>query len=692
MTEHIDTSSKRSMLLAWGGLLVFLIAGFVAVTVVAERNFQQSLLSWQDRLGLVLDSRNESIDRWLTRQVSTVNDLASNGSLQLYLALLSSGDGLEQGEDSAELVYLKDMLVLAAHRGGFAVDQSTRVINANVDATPLAGMALIDANGRIQVATPDMPVLGPEARAAIEEARTLRRPVQIDIHKNIVGTPSMGFVVPVTAIQDPEAIVGVVVGIKPIAGELYPLLRQRGLTTRTHEIYLVRARDRIIEYISPLSDDTPPLTRQLGMDTPGLAAAFAIANTGRFTRGVDYLGRKVLVSSRAVDRTDWVLVHTITAEEALADAQQRRRDLYAGLVLVLLVLSVSLVAAWRHGSSVRHRMSADALRTTNEEIEAQRALLKSVTENTNDFILILDAEGGIVFANAATGRQCGTVPLELVGKPMATVFGRHVAAQLEGAADHAASAHHEQTLTTSICTKDERTFAVSASPIPDGRTLMVLRDVTDLLAAEERSQRTMWQLVQTLAGVLDSHDPHSSNHSRKVVAVANAIGEELHLSEQDMDSLRIAANLMNIGKITIPAEILSKETKLSDEEFALIRNAIPNAAKMLSGVEFDGPVVEAIAQSTELLNGKGYPLGLSGDQIIIHARILAIANAFVAMTHPRSFRRAMDPDKASGILMQETDEKYDRRVVAALIVALGGETGARWREEWMGAEHTRDAD
>ncbi|MGB0712334.1 MAG: HD domain-containing phosphohydrolase [Gammaproteobacteria bacterium] len=683
MTDNAKNASKRSMMYAWGGLLAFIIGGFVAVTVVAERNFQQSLLTWQDRLRLVLDSRNEAVDRWLVQQVATVSDLASNGSLQLYLALISAGGELEQGEDSAELVYLKDMLVLAAHRGGFAVDTGTGGINANVDTTPLAGMALVDANGKVQVATPDMPTLGIEAQSAISEATQTRGPVLIDIHKNVAGVPSMGFVVPVTAIQDPDEIVGVVIGVKPVANELYPLLRQRGLTTKTHEIYLVRARGANIEYISPLGDDTPALSRQLSMNTPGLAAAFAIANNGQFTTGVDYRGRKVLLSSRAVDRTQWVLVHTITYDEALADAEQRRLFLYGALALVVLVLSASLVAAWRHGSSVRHRMTADALKATNHEIESQRALLKSVTENTSDFILILHPEEGIVFANAATGRQCESEPTNLVGKPMATVFGRHVAEQLEGLARRAEDAHREETITTSICTEEERTFAVSASPIPDGRTLMVLRDVTDLLAAEERSHRTMWQLVQTLAGVLDSHDPHSSNRSRKVVAVASAIGEELRLAEADQDALRIAANLMNIGKITIPGEVLSKEGKLTDEEFALIRNAIPNAAKMLAGVDFDGPVVEAIAQSTELLNGKGYPHGLAGDQIILPARILAIANAFVAMTNPRSFRRAMDPDKASGILMQESDEKYDRRVVAALIVALGGETGEQWRSEWM---------
>jgi HD-GYP domain-containing protein (c-di-GMP phosphodiesterase class II) len=167
-----------------------------------------------------------------------------------------------------------------------------------------------------------------------------------------------------------------------------------------------------------------------------------------------------------------------------------------------------------------------------------------------------------------------------------------------------------------------------------------------------------------------------------MVEVANAIARELRLSETDRASLDMAANLANLGKIFVPREVLTKTEPLTEAEQELVQRHVQFGVELLEELEFEGSVLDTIKQKQEHLDGSGYPHHLSGEQILLTARILAVANAFVALVSPRAYRGGMTPQAALDRLLKETGSKYDRHVVAALFhVAENRSDWSEWENE-----------
>jgi HD-GYP domain-containing protein (c-di-GMP phosphodiesterase class II) len=138
------------------------------------------------------------------------------------------------------------------------------------------------------------------------------------------------------------------------------------------------------------------------------------------------------------------------------------------------------------------------------------------------------------------------------------------------------------------------------------------------------------------------------------------------LSEIEIETAEIAGNLLNLGKILIPTDLLAKSGNLTAEELHLVRNSIQTSADLLQDIEFDGPVVDTLRQAQARWDGSGTP-PLVGDQILVTARIIGVANALIGMTSERAFRSAISIDEAVERLMKESGKGFDRRVVAALV-------------------------
>ena len=209
--------------------------------------------------------------------------------------------------------------------------------------------------------------------------------------------------------------------------------------------------------------------------------------------------------------------------------------------------------------------------------------------------------------------------------------------------------------------------------------LVVERDITAAVTERERRERTLRQLVKTLVAVVDRRDPYSANHSMRVAAVARAVAEEMGLDPVTVDSADIVGSLMNLGKILVPEGMLTRAGTLSEDEKQKIRDSLQTTADLLIGIEFDGPVVPALRQVQEHWDGSGSPKGLTGEEILLPARIVAVANAFVAMVSPRAYRPGIGFDQAVETLMSQVNKSFDRRVVAALVNYLDNRGG---RERW----------
>jgi HD-GYP domain-containing protein (c-di-GMP phosphodiesterase class II) len=211
-------------------------------------------------------------------------------------------------------------------------------------------------------------------------------------------------------------------------------------------------------------------------------------------------------------------------------------------------------------------------------------------------------------------------------------------------------------------------------------TLLVLNDITELELAEHKHADLLRRLVGTLVHAVDLHDPFSAQHGTRLAEVADAVARELGLPDEERQTLDLAAMLANIGKIMIPSEVLTKTQPVTAEERELLRTHVDRSLELLQGLDFEGPVLDIIAQKQERLDGSGYPRGLSQEQMTMAGRILAVANAFVALVSIRAYRQGVSVSEAIEQLMQGAGTKFDRRVIAALFhVAENRRDWSAWK-------------
>jgi len=211
----------------------------------------------------------------------------------------------------------------------------------------------------------------------------------------------------------------------------------------------------------------------------------------------------------------------------------------------------------------------------------------------------------------------------------------------------------------------------------EGRIIGVinyLHDITYRLQIEEeredslkKVQTTLNGTVTALASLSEKRDPYTAGHQKRVSQLACAIAQELKLAQGVIDGLQVIGSLHDIGKTAVPAELLCKPRKLTKYEFDIIKAHPQNAFDILKDIEFPWPVAKAIFQHHERLNGSGYPSGSSGKDIILEARILAVADVTEAITSHRPYRPALGLDTALEEISLNRGLLYDQNIVDACI-------------------------
>ena len=180
-----------------------------------------------------------------------------------------------------------------------------------------------------------------------------------------------------------------------------------------------------------------------------------------------------------------------------------------------------------------------------------------------------------------------------------------------------------------------------------------------------------------LSALLEARDAYTHGHSGRVTRHAESIARGLRLSPADVAKVRTAGALHDVGKVHTPRDILNKPGRLTDEEFALVKRHPVDGAEMLSGIG-DPEITAMVRHHHERLDGAGYPDGLSGDEIPLGARIIAVADTFDAMTSSRSYRRACSHSKALAVLSEEAGSQLDAAAVSAFLEYYSGRRSVAW--------------
>jgi putative nucleotidyltransferase with HDIG domain len=183
----------------------------------------------------------------------------------------------------------------------------------------------------------------------------------------------------------------------------------------------------------------------------------------------------------------------------------------------------------------------------------------------------------------------------------------------------------------------------------------------------QRLKKTSTSIIFTMAKILELRDPYTAGHQQRVARLACAIAREMGLSEEQVDGIFMAALIHDIGKIYVPAEILNRPSKLNETEMDLVKTHPSIGYDIVKEIDFAQPVDRIIAQHHERIDGSGYPDGINSGDIILEARILAVADVVEAMASHRPYRPALSIDDALGEIDKYRDNLYDTRVVDACL-------------------------
>jgi putative two-component system response regulator len=184
-------------------------------------------------------------------------------------------------------------------------------------------------------------------------------------------------------------------------------------------------------------------------------------------------------------------------------------------------------------------------------------------------------------------------------------------------------------------------------------------------------QEVLDGVIQAIAQIVESRDPYTAGHQQRVAEIAVGMAENMGFSQDRVKGIRMAGIIHDLGKISVPAEILSKPSRLNDMEFGLIKAHPQTGYDILKGIEFPWPIAEMVYQHHERIDGSGYPRGLKGKEILLEAQILAVADVVEAMASHRPYRAKLGIDKALGEISKNRGVLYDPEAAGACLKLFG---------------------
>lgn len=688
---YITGRSKR--LLWYGmGLAVVLI---VIIFIFAYHNISGTRKSMEEELlqrqATLAASRTETTDAWLASIAERSGGLIGSDLFQLYASEVDKipggvpmlferskapGDlaplGIPDGKDQVDM--LVDQLPLMRTMLADFVSQYM-----------FDSAGIVNSKGEYYISThATMPVLNSSQKkyvaGVVASGNVFFAPLEMG-QKGIVLDIYVP-IMPPTYRQQSNKPVAVLILSQVVDSKLGEILSPGVVDEKGRQLRLIQKNGDIYQNIVPggtmlrqVTNFLPPAKGQLVF---ALRKAIG-ANTDVYSTGF------------RLRSTDWWLVVEHDASIVQSSLADKAKTIYtlAGVVAIALVLLISAVW-WRLVGQEQYVINSEITKLL-AVIEDQKKLLDGINSTMTDPISLTDGQGIYRYVNNAFALAVGRKADEVVGLDGPAVFGFDTAKRLNASDQHVLMTGESISITEVLWLQSKRYhFQISKTPLREAGTrttqgiVSVFRDITQLVETQERSRRVVQQTIDALVRTIEEADPFLGGHSRIMGGIASLMAKQLRLSEADVATIEASANLSQIGKMFVPREILQKPGVLTPEEKHEMERHVEYARNVLKGIEFDLPVVEAIYQMNERLDGGGYPRGLSGEQISMHARVLAVANAFTAMAKPRSYRAALPVEEVMGILEQESN--YDPNVVAALKQVIATPAGERLVEQAASAK------
>ncbi len=327
------------------------------------------------------------------------------------------------------------------------------------------------------------------------------------------------------------------------------------------------------------------------------------------------------------------------------------------------------------------KQAEEALRKSRDKLQKAQLQHQAVLRSTPHGLCTVTSDWTIIWANSAMAKILGLEPdkTQRLRTPFRALFTNE-----KNFNDYRKAALHS-VRTTGIDVRElelrwadgtQHSYEISIAHIDPHETepgfVATFSDITERKQAEEERKQglekirtTLEETVNALASAVEMRDSYTAGHQRRVAQLACAVARETDLPDDQIEAIYMAGLIHDIGKISVPADILLKPSRLSEMEMNLIKTHPQVSFDILKDIEFPWPVAHIVLQHHERMDGSGYPHGLSGEDILLEARILAIADVVEAMASHRPYRPALGIDKALDEISKNKGILYDSAVVNA---------------------------
>ena len=330
-------------------------------------------------------------------------------------------------------------------------------------------------------------------------------------------------------------------------------------------------------------------------------------------------------------------------------------------------------------------------RDITERVKAEESLrgseerFRGLVETTSDWVWEIDRNSRYTYVSPRVRDILGFEPEELLGHTPFEFMHQREGRRVSKILRRFSAEHLPFSLLENTCThKDGHSVVLETSAVPiigsDGSFLGyrgIDRDITERKKVEQELQRslkrlekTMESTIEAITTTIETRDPYTTGHQMRVTDLACAIAKIMEVPPTQIEGIRVAGLLHDIGKIAIPTEILSKPGKLNEVEYEMIKTHAKVGYNILKKIEFPWPVARTVLQHHERWNGSGYPHGIRSEDILLEARILAVADVMEAMSSHRPYRPSIGADKALDEISKNRGILYDPAVADACITAF----------------------
>lgn len=379
----------------------------------------------------------------------------------------------------------------------------------------------------------------------------------------------------------------------------------------------------------------------------------------------------------AVVASVWILASDFLSRAMTIDPNLLTAVAIAKGVLFVLVTSALLFVQIRGGLA--------SLRESGDQLRESEHRFRRVIDVSPVPMTMNDADGNVSLTNDAFVKLLGydqkDIPTLSEWWPKAypdPTYRRRIADAWRSELERSESAGDAFTpMEARIRSKDgaERIMLLSSASLgaASSERVVVFYDITEreqakdaVLRSNERLEEVLKSVIALIGKVVEARDPYTQGHEEGVARISRSIAEEMGLPAADVEAVEVAGLVHDVGKLGVPAEILTKPGTLADAEYALIKEHSQWGYDILKGIDFDWPVADIVLQHHERMDGSGYPRGLVGDDISMAARILMAADVIEAIGAHRPYRPALGLDAAMAEITDHP-EKYDPQVASVCV-------------------------